>query len=314
MNQSLLVALVAVPVLLNHLWRKASRITNEPGRIAVVTGAAGGVGKETVLQLVEQGWKVYACDVNEAGLVSANFPLQQVTTVAFDVRNEEQCQALVDRVAGENGGALDALLNIAGVVQPGPVCGFSSAQVRFLYEINTFGPIALCGMFVPLLLKGRFGGSIVNLASISAKMAWPWSGSYSSSKAALLSFSDGLRREALANDLPLRVSVVVPGPIITPMISHVPESLKKWATSNPTSPFMFACGAEADFMLKLKQVGFSQDSVSVTPQHVAGVCVGLLDDLYPAATKLVMTLPFTLLYSLCAYLPVVLGDRLLVAM
>ncbi|KAH9251701.1 hypothetical protein BASA81_010371 [Batrachochytrium salamandrivorans] len=308
-----LAVLIAFGVLARQFWRKANRISNEKGRVAVVTGAAGGVGKEAVLQLVEQGWQVFACDVDANGLEKAAFPKTQVTTITFDIRRPDQCQALVDQVSQATNGRLDALLNIAGVVQPGPIMGFSEEQIKFVYEVNTFGPMRLCSLFIPLLIKGRFGGSIINLASIGSKIAWPWSGNYSATKAALLSFSDALRRESLANALPLRVSVVAPGPIKTPMAHLFTERMNAWVAGNEANPFFPACSTEAKFQQRLKDQGFDQDVVAVLPEVVAAKCIDLLDDLDPDAFCLVYNWAFSLLYNACWYLPTRLGDRLLIA-
>lgn len=303
---------IALYFILRAMWRKMNRITNAKGRTAVVTGAAGGVGKEAAHMLAEQGWNVYACDVDAAGLERAGFP-KQVKTVTFDIRDAGQCQMLVDKVNSETGGKLDALLNIAGVVQPGPLMGFSEDQIRFVYEINTFGPMRLCNMFIPLLIKGQFGGSIVNLASIGAKIAWPWSGNYSATKAALASFTEALRRESLANNLPLRVSVVAPGPIKTPMAHLFTERMNAWVDKNEGHAFHPACAKEARFQQGLKDRGYSQDVVAVLPEQVAAKCLELLDDMDPDGFCFVYNWAFSILYDACWYLPGRVVDRILIS-
>ena len=116
-------------------------------RRAVVTGAASGVGKEVTKILSSQDWIIFACDIDSKGLTTANYP-PNVTTFSLDVRDVKSCEDLAELV-GRDGGSLDALINVAGIVQAGPAIGFNEEQTRMIFEVNTFAAV---GMVTPRLL------------------------------------------------------------------------------------------------------------------------------------------------------------------
>lgn len=241
------------------------------GRRALVTGSASGVGKEVTLILASRGWRVWACDVNVKGLeVYDSFP--NVNAVVFDVTDPAACERLAEDI-GKDGGSLDALVNVAGIIKPGPAIGSSDVDSKVVFEVNALAPIRLARLMIPLMLRKATGGVIVNLTSSGAFLGWPFSGAYSATKSALSLFSDCLRRETLANNLPIRVRVVEPGPIDTPLAQSVPQLLKQFATQNPSNPFTPACEKVADFQLKLMKLGYGVDAVALSARDVADIVV-----------------------------------------
>jgi NAD(P)-dependent dehydrogenase (short-subunit alcohol dehydrogenase family) len=297
--------LVALVILYKYFSNRARN--HRQGRRAVVTGGASGIGYKTVQLLASTGWIVFAVDVSDMSnvLYHAN-----VTTVKMDIRDEASCLSLVKQV----GPKLDALINIAGVVQPGPAIGYTYDQVKFLFEVNTLAPIRLCTLLMPLLLAGEGGGSIINLTSVGARLAWPWSGVYSPTKAALTLFSDGLRRECKANSLPIRVSIVAPGPVATPMSDLFTDKMSKWCNENQTNPFRPALQKETDFQNNLKEKGLRADMVAVLPEFVAERVVDSANNPNPPQFEVVAIFPFKILYYLGLYLPGDLGDMLMMSM
>lgn len=275
-----------------------------------MTGAASGIGREVARILATKGWRVYACDVNTAGLEEGLGQFPNVVKVTLDVASEESCKKLVQEVSA-NGASLDALINVAGIVMQAPATAFDEKQVQKIFDINTIGPMRLIRDFVPVMLRSDRGGWIVNVTSIGGKVAWPWSGVYSPTKAALNLFSDGVRREAVACGLPLRVTIIAPGPVYTPMVHKFTENLVGYAKTHPDDPFSIGIGAEGKFQQDLEKRGWGVDMVSVTATDVANQCVNAVEMFNPPAYVFVARLPFRLLAFGALYLPTYLGDRLL---
>ena len=141
---------------------------------------------------------------------------------------------------------MDALVNVAGVVQHAPCLAVTEKQMRLVFEVNCFAPIRFARLFLPLMLRSDRGGAVVNVSSVGGRMAWPWTGLYSASKAALNLFSDSLRIEARACGLPLRCAVVAPGPVDTPMANNLTGGLRKFIENNQEHPFTPGITATAE--------------------------------------------------------------------
>lgn len=188
----------------------------------VVTGASSGIGWATALLLAHRGWPVFAgvrrgADAESlaaaAGAIGAGALLHPI---ALDVTDE----ASVARAAGEveaalarRGGRLGGLVNNAGIAVAGPVEEVPLARLRAALEVNVVGAVATTQAFLPLLRAGR--GRIVNVSSVSGRIAPPFLGVYAASKFALEALSDALRVELLPWGLP--VVLVEPGPVATPI-------------------------------------------------------------------------------------------------
>jgi hypothetical protein len=128
-----------------------------------------------------------------------------------------------------------------------------------------------------LLLRSKTGGNICNVTSVGGKVSWPWSGCYSASKAAVELFTDSVRREAKVSGLPLRVSTVAPGPVITPLLHAFTEKMANWCDTHKSSPFHSGCAVSADRQVQLKAKGFSADAFSSTSDQVADAVVHALE-------------------------------------
>ncbi len=161
------------------------------------------------------GWEVFAGvrrKVDAAALRRAASP--RLIPVLLDVSKPAEIRRAVRVVAkatAENG--LSGLVNNAGIPYGGPVEFLDLDEVRQAFEVNFFGVVAVTQAFIPLLRRG--GGRIVNISSISGLIAAPFLSPYSTSKFALEALSDALRLEL--SPWKIRVSVVEPGPIDTPI-------------------------------------------------------------------------------------------------
>jgi NAD(P)-dependent dehydrogenase (short-subunit alcohol dehydrogenase family) len=161
----------------------------------VVTGASSGIGRACALALADSGYTVFAVvrkrpdgDALTASSGGALHP------VLMDITVQDEVHAAAGEIAWTVGGAgLAGLVNSAGIGVTGPMECIPSEQLRHQYEVNVFGQVTVIQAFLPLLRRGR--GRLVNIGSIGDRMAVPFAGPLTSSKAALASITDALRLE-----------------------------------------------------------------------------------------------------------------------
>lgn len=180
--------------------------------IALVTGANRGIGRAFLEALLEAGAKkVYAGARDVAtldDLVAGDH--RRVVPVALDVTDPRQIEAAADLARD-----VTLLVNNAGVAGfAGLLSADSLAAARAEMEVNYFGALAMIRAFAPIL-KANGGGAVVNLGSIASHVNFPLLGSYSASKAAAHSLTQGVRAELAAQGT--RVIGVYPGPVDTDM-------------------------------------------------------------------------------------------------
>lgn len=190
------------------------------GKVALVTGAARGIGAGIARKFCEEGAHVLLTDklgqVEETAAVlhQAGF---DVKAMVQDVRDEAQWTAAVARAEAEFGG-LDILVNNAGVFEHGTGEDMPLAQYRDIFEINFFGPLMGMRAAIPALRK-RGGGAIVTLSSLATRKSQPGNNAYSASKSAVARMSQGTALELAGENI--RVNTIHPGPVDTPMMAHV---------------------------------------------------------------------------------------------
>lgn len=171
------------------------------GRTVLITGGSRGLGLVLARQLVEQGARVALCARTKKDLQVAVQELRQrggeVLGFACDVRSPEQVQAFVDEVKSR-WDVIDVLLNVAGVIEVGPLDSMTLDDFHEAMDINCWGALHTTLAVLPEMRRRRWG-RIVNVASIGGKHAVPHMLPYSISKFALVGLSNGLRTE-LAKD------------------------------------------------------------------------------------------------------------------
>jgi NAD(P)-dependent dehydrogenase (short-subunit alcohol dehydrogenase family) len=184
--------------------------------IAFVTGSNRGIGKSYVTALLNHGAKkVYAGmrDVGAFSTIAADWPEEhrgKVEPVAIDITHEEQIQSAVAQA-----GDVDLLINNAGIAHfTGLISAGNLDSARQEMEVNYFGTLRVTRAFAPVLKKNG-GGALVNVLTVASLGNFPVLGSYSASKAALHSLTQGVRAELAAQGT--RVFGVFPGPIETDM-------------------------------------------------------------------------------------------------
>ena len=170
-----------------------------------ITGAATGIGAATTKRLADAGYRVFAGIHREAGTLAS---IRGVEPVAIDVTDPSSVQNaanVVKEAIGDDG--LRAVINNAGVIVQGPLELVPPDELRRQFEVNTLGPAHVIQAFLPLLRDGQ--GRIINISAPTARVPVPFMAPIGASKASLESFSDSLRVELGAWDIP--VVVIEPG-------------------------------------------------------------------------------------------------------
>ena len=189
-------------------------------KVALVTGAARGIGLAVAKRFLADGWRVALLDVEGALLKDAVAALADAdNTLALhcDVSDAAAVRAAVEAV-NRRFGRLDALINNAGVAVFAPVLETSDEDWSRILAVNLGGPF-LCTKAAAPLMREHGGGAIVNITSISAVRASTLRAAYGTSKAGLAHLTKQLAVELAS--LGIRVNGVAPGPIETAMAKAV---------------------------------------------------------------------------------------------
>lgn len=183
-------------------------------KAVVVTGASTGIGEACARRLDKSGFRVFA-GVRKAEDGHALKKISdQLVPVLIDVTDIVSIASAVETVTADVGEAgLAGLVNNAGIAITGPLEFLPISEFRKQLEVNVIGQIAATQAFLPLLRKGN--GRIVNMGSMSGRLAYPFMGPYAASKFALEALTDSLRVEL--RPWGIAVSIIEPGIIVTPM-------------------------------------------------------------------------------------------------
>jgi NAD(P)-dependent dehydrogenase (short-subunit alcohol dehydrogenase family) len=192
-------------------------------RYAVITGASTGMGRATALRLAADGYIVFACVRKMADghpIAAAKGSAGQIIPVLLDVTDAGQIASAAAAVAERTGDAgLSVLVNNAGIGVFGPVELAPLETVRWQFEVNVTGQIAVTQAFLPLLRRAR--GRIVMIGSIGDRTSMPFGEPLGASKAAIASISEALRQELAPWDI--KVILIEPASIRT-------EAVEKFAS------------------------------------------------------------------------------------
>lgn len=187
-------------------------------RVAVITGAASGIGFATAERLAAEGMRLVLADVEEAALRKAYDALTargaQVLPVVTDVSRPAQVEALARR-ALERFGAVHVLYNNAGVEVTGALFENSLADLHWVVDVNLWGVIHGIRSFLPIMLEQKSEGHIVSTASLAGLTSPPFLDIYVVTKWGVVAAMECLYKELLMLGSPLRASVVCPGLIKT---------------------------------------------------------------------------------------------------
>ncbi len=195
-------------------------MTPSPQKVALVTGAARGIGLATARRFLDEGWRVALLDIEAELLRSAVASLghaDSILALHCDVADAAQVAKAMDQLASRFG-RLDALINNAGVAVFAPLLETSDEDWNRILAVNLSGPFICTKAAVPLL-RDAGHGAVVNITSISAVRASTLRSAYGTSKAGLAHLTKQLAVELAS--LGIRVNAVAPGPVDTAMAKAV---------------------------------------------------------------------------------------------
>jgi meso-butanediol dehydrogenase / (S,S)-butanediol dehydrogenase / diacetyl reductase len=185
-----------------------------PGKVALVTGGAGGLGKALVRKLTREGAAVLVADASEEGCRALAEEIPALAYVNGDLRDRAYCERSVAAAVDRFGG-VDILFNNAGIIPRGTILETSDDMWHAALDVNLTTMFYLCRAVIPVM-KQRGGGAIVNTSSVWGVYPGPGHIAYCTSKGAVASFTKSLGRDHAPDGI--RVNAVCPHEINTPML------------------------------------------------------------------------------------------------
>jgi len=208
-------------------------------RVAVVTGAASGIGFALAERFAAEGMKVVMADVEKTALATAADGLRRggatVLPTEIDVSRPDHVERLAEETYRKFGAA-HVLCNNAGVAVLGAVHEHTLADWQWVLNVNLWGVIHGVRAFVPRMLAGGDEGHIVNTASMAGLTTAPFMSVYDVTKHAVVALSESMYKEFVVTGAPIGVSVVCPGLINTNIMQSArnrPESLAEIGKQGP---------------------------------------------------------------------------------
>ena len=198
------------------------------GKVALITGAARGIGKAIALKFAEEGADVAFTDlvINEAAEETiseiAAFG-HKVKGYASNAANFDETHAVVEEILKEFG-HIDILVNNAGITKDGLVLRMSEAQWDAVIAVNLKSAFNFIHAVVPSMSRQK-GGSIINMASIAGQMGNPGQINYASSKAGLIAMAKTVAKEMGSRGI--RANAIAPGFVVTEMTNALPEAVRE---------------------------------------------------------------------------------------
>src|SRR5207248_8286700 len=216
------------------------------GKVAVVTGAASGIGRALAGKSMQEGMKVVLADVEESALKQAEDELKasgaEVLAVRTDVSKAGEVEALAQQ-AFATYGAVHLLCNNAGVGAGTTVWGSSLADWQWVLGVNLWGVIHGIHFFVPRMLAQGSEGHIVNTASAAGLISSPGLGIYKVAKHGVVTLSETLALELAARGAKLKASVLCPEWVNTRIMDaerNRPQGLRNAPAEQPVRPELVA--------------------------------------------------------------------------
>ena len=198
------------------------------GKVALITGAARGIGKAIALKYASEGADIAFTDlvINEAAEETVKeleaFGVK-VKAYASNAAEFEATQTVVDQVVADFG-RIDILVNNAGITKDGLVMRMSEQQWDAVIAVNMKSAFNFMHAVVPVMARQR-SGSIINMASIAGQMGNPGQVNYASSKAGLIAMAKSVAKEMGSRGI--RANAIAPGYVITEMTNALPEAVRE---------------------------------------------------------------------------------------
>lgn len=193
------------------------------GKKCFITGAASGIGRATALAAAEQGAQLCLTDIHEAGLRQTVATIEAsggtvLASQALDIADHAAVVQWAQAIHGAHG-AMDVVMNIAGISIWGSVDDLTHDQWRRSIEVNLMGPIHVIECLIPPMMAAKRGGYLVNVASAAGLFGLPFHAPYSASKFGLRGVSEVLRHDLRRHGI--TVSLVCPGAVDTGLVNTI---------------------------------------------------------------------------------------------
>lgn len=195
-------------------------------KVAIVTGAGQGIGRQTAMTFAREGAKVVVADVNEA---TAEKVVEEIAAaggtamaVAVDVSKADSVNAMVEKTVAWGGGRIDALINNAGITADARLQKMTEEQWDRVINVNLKG-VWLCGKAVSAIMTQQGSGSIVNASSIVGLYGNFGQSNYAATKGGVIAMTYTWAVELGPKGV--RVNAIAPGFTNTPMVQTVPENV-----------------------------------------------------------------------------------------
>ncbi|MGQ0529935.1 MAG: SDR family NAD(P)-dependent oxidoreductase [Panacagrimonas sp.] len=187
-------------------------------KVAAITGAASGMGRELAIELAGRGCNIAISDVNEAGLAQTVALAQaagrvEITSQKLDVSNRAAVHAWADTVVADHG-KVNLIFNNAGVAHGSTIEAASYEDFEWIVGINFWGVVYGTKAFLPHL-RASGEGHVINVSSVFGIIGVPTQGTYNATKFAVRGFTEALRQELEIQNAPVSATSVHPGGIKT---------------------------------------------------------------------------------------------------
>lgn len=195
------------------------------GKVCIITGAAQGIGRAIAERFAEDGAIVYACDRSE-GIIAdwtkdySTAYNTKITPKYFDVTDEKAAKSIFTEIYKAEG-RIDVLVNNAGVVINKKIGMIVHSDLEQMFKVNVFAVIEMTQL-VSRIMARNGGGSVVNIASVTAVLGSPGQSAYSATKGAVISFTKSAAKELASQSI--RVNAVAPGIVKTERFAELYEA------------------------------------------------------------------------------------------
>lgn len=197
------------------------------GKVALVTGAAQGIGKAIAMLLAKNGADVIVSDINLEKAIETSKEIEAVgrrsIAIKVDVSKSEEVENMVERIISEFG-RIDILVNNAGITRDKLILRMTEEDWDQVIDVNLKGTFNCTKAVIKYMSKQK-SGKIVNIASVSGEMGNPGQANYSASKAGVIGFTKTIAREFAQRGI--NVNAIAPGYIETPMTEVLPDKIKE---------------------------------------------------------------------------------------
>lgn len=244
----------------------------------LVTGAYGGMGKATIKRLSEQGYQVFALDIN------AGEPLENVISIATDVTSEQSISEAFDKVKSQTDN-LYAIIHFAGVYMLNSLVEMKTEDFDRIFDINFRGVYLVNKIFLPLLKNGS--KILITTSELSPLDPLPFTGIYAVTKSALDKYAYSLAMELQL--LGIRVSVLRAGAVETNMLGASTTALDRFCNSTT----LYSCNAT-----RFKKIVDSVEARSIAPAKIAKKSVRIIEKKNPRFAYSINRNPLLLLLNI----------------